>query len=102
MQKKTVRYILSPDVRFLMDDQGQTFPIGYGSSTSHRFVDILEKDDAFIFAEHSIKIRVYCEDGTVHVGWLSKSLACEIRLLNKEELFDGRFNADRVGEIDND
>ena len=27
-------------------------------------------------------------------------LACEIKLLNKDELFDGRFNADRVGEID--
>lgn len=54
------------------------------------FLDILETN------EETYKIRVHMPDGSLVVGWITRTMDGLIVLHNPHELFDGRFNADQV------
>lgn len=93
-----VRYVLKPEVKKVWNTHtldvldGGCTDIPY--SDSPQFVDIMEVSEKGL----SMKVKVYCNDGKVVVGWLlHQRIKPSIGLFNEEELWDGRFNLSLSG-----
>ena len=83
-----VRYELLPEHKHLYKDDMKTkILLPPCSSLLHRFVDILEQD------EYRMKLKVYMPEGQIITGWIGKSYYPPLKLVNEEEIYDGRFNA---------
>ena len=86
-----VRYILDDEIRNIWSapygENGEKVPL---PMVRNRFVDILEIRDL------EKKIRVFIDDGRIFVGWIANALVYAVKIHNVDELFDGRFNSNKV------
>lgn len=58
------------------------------------FCDVLESKN--YHGNTSWKVRVSLPDGKIIVGWTNPAFDQQIAIHGHEELFDGRFNSDKV------
>ncbi len=82
---KTVRYGLIKEARIWKDKK--EIQLNYPEKC---FIDLLEPMECEGICEQ-IKIKIFCPDGTI-ISNVTVSGAC-IKLVNKNSLFDGRFNS---------
>lgn len=89
-----VRYKLDSELKNLYSEPNNfksKIPIPYSNLFETILVDILvpEREDRMI------KLKLFFPDGRILVGW-SHLGTDYIDIANKDELFDGRFNSDKV------
>ncbi len=88
-----IRYKLHNDIKVLWDGKDGNIKIPSVQRDEHRFVDIIRPHPDF---PGCYWVKVYYPNGDVYEGYTPPGLLYAIELHNKEELFDGRFNSDKV------
>lgn len=85
-----IRYKLNPNESKIViyDDNIKIIKIIYPNNNDI-FVDILVSKPEFI------KLRIFFEDEII-VGWITTCFDELVVLHNKNEIYDGRFNSDRL------
>lgn len=83
-----VRYCLNRSAKELHLDDGAKVPVPFGRAPV--FVDVLSRLEEG--ACWPVRVRAFFPDGQIHVGTV---VGFGIELFNRDDLFDGRFNADR-------
>lgn len=90
-----IRYKLNPnDQRIVVVDDDENPIKTIYTDTNDIFVDIIGNKKQFR------KVRIFLKD-EVFIGWITTHIENLIVIHNKEDLYDGRFNSDRLEEQSN-
>jgi len=90
----SVRYMLSKDCSHFYDENKNKIILthSFGDNTIPYYVDILSPMEGEGICL-PIKIKVFCPDGRIIKGFVQGNY---ITLSDKDALYDGRFNSDRI------
>lgn len=77
-------------MKIYADEKFKEFIHQMGPLHQEVFVDILDQNDT------SYKLRVFLPDGKIVVGWCLGKIMSYVTIHNEHELYDGRFNSDKV------
>ena len=90
-----VRYRMDNDAKYLYlskDGKDKICIYPYDSQYSH-YVDLLDSEEYNDAGKTLISVRMFFPNGDIKIGFVHKDY---ITIENRDALFDGRFNSDKV------